>query len=428
MSEEQGIKKIKVLAYLDTPSCATGFGTVARNILMGLYNTGRYDIDIIGINYWGDPHGYPFRIWPAGTNADRDPYGRKKAFSMIQQMEYDLLFFLQDTFILSFLPQLHEHLRTIGKDFRSICYFPVDGAPYKAWIENVNACDYTVAYSEFGKRLAKEVCPGVKDMLVIPHGTNTSDYYPANKNEVESFRSQFFGIAAKNFIFTNLNRNQQRKDIPRTIAAFAELKKDIKDITLYLHMAKEDQGWKLEQVVQNYDLNTEEDVIFPGNFNVNQGYPRNIVNLIYNASDCVISTTLGEGMGLSWLEAMATKTPVIMPNNTAMSEFITEDRGYLVKSGGNPSLYTVCRTDNEVIRPLVDVEDMVKKMRHVYENREEAKQKAERAYTWIKTQMDWQSCIVPQWIKVFDEAYTDLISEKNINLTSAQNIIESESF
>jgi D-inositol-3-phosphate glycosyltransferase len=422
------MKKIKVLAYCDAPTCATGFATVSRNILMGLYNTGRYDIEVLGINYWGDKHEFPWWQHIMGLNPDKDPYGRKKAFNMIVAMEYDLLFFLQDTFILSFLPQLHDQLSTVGRCFRSVCYFPVDGVPYEDWIKNINVCDYPVAYSEFGKRMSKEVYPNVKDLIVIPHGANTSDYFPVHKKEADSFRSQFFGNVSNNFIFTNLNRNQQRKDIPRTIAAFAELKKDIKDITLYLHMAKEDQGWKLDQVVKNYGLNTDEDVIFPSNFNVNQGYPRNIVNLIYNASDCVVSTSLGEGMGLSWLEAMATKTPVIMPDNTAMSEFITEDRGYLVKSGGAPSLYTVCRTDNEVIRPLVDVEDMTKKMRHVYENREEAKRKAENAYTWIQTQMDWQSCIVPQWVKVFDAAYTDLKIGKNRNLAHEKNVIESESF
>jgi len=100
-------KKIKVLAYCDSPSCATGFGTVSRNIFQALYETGRYDIDVLGINYWGDPHNFPYRIWPVGTNQDRDPYGRKKVCNMIPQMEYDLLFFLQDTFILDFLPELN---------------------------------------------------------------------------------------------------------------------------------------------------------------------------------------------------------------------------------------------------------------------------------------------------------------------------------
>jgi len=95
------LPKIKVLAYCDSPTCATGFGTVSRNIFEGLQATGRYQVDVLGINYWGDPHQFPYRIWPTGTNAQKDPYGRKKICSMIPQMEYDILFFLQDTFIIN---------------------------------------------------------------------------------------------------------------------------------------------------------------------------------------------------------------------------------------------------------------------------------------------------------------------------------------
>ena len=73
-----GMRKIKILVYADSPTCATGFGSVTRNICEALYKSGRYDIDILGINYWGDPHVFPYRIWPTGTNGERDPYGRKK--------------------------------------------------------------------------------------------------------------------------------------------------------------------------------------------------------------------------------------------------------------------------------------------------------------------------------------------------------------
>lgn len=422
-------KKIKVLAYCDAPTCATGFATVSRNILSGLYYTGRYDIDILGINYWGDPHNFPFRIWPTGTNSDKDPYGRKKSFSMIPRMEYDILFFLQDSFILDFLPELHTHLRSQGKKFKSICYFPVDGVPEEQWMKNVDACDTTVAYSEWGKSEAMRVFPGMKEPLVIPHGVNTRDYFVLPEKDVMAFRAQYFGHLADKFVFTNLNRNQQRKDIPRTIAAFAEFRKHRPDSILYLHMAKKDQGWDLVKVVENYGLDIRQDVIFPENFGPNQGYPRNIVNMLYNISDCVVSTTLGEGWGLSWTEAMATKTPVIMPNNTALTENITEERGYLVDSGTNPSLYTVVPNDNEVVRPLVDTEDLVAKMIEVYDDREEAKRRAENAYTWATTQMEWQSCVVPQWVEVFDKAYEDLqVPEEEVPEVPENKVLEAESF
>lgn len=422
-------KRTKVLFYGDSSSCITGFGTVSRNILTGLHNTGKYEIESLSINYWGDKHSLPWWQHIVGLNNQKDPYGREKVFSMIQQMDFDILFFLQDTFILDFLPDLHTALRNKGKDFRSICYYPIDGTPKEQWIKNIDACDYTVAYSEFGKLESMKALPGMKPPLVIPHGANTTDFYPISKDEIASFRKQFFASQSDKFIFTNVGRNQQRKDIPRTIAAFKEFKKIVPESLLYIHAAKKDQGWDLVEVVKSYGLSVSSDVIFPENFGPNQGYPIQILNMIYNASDCILSTNLGEGFGLAWIEAMATKTPIISPANTVHTEFITDKTGWLCKSGGNPGLYTVMPNDNEVIRPLVDVDDMVKVMLDVYNNAQEAKKRAENAYAWVKTKMDWQSCIVPQWVKLFDTAIVDLKGgTKKTQVLTSSNVIKAEEF
>ncbi len=396
-------KKIKILAYCDSPTCATGFGTVSRNIFEALYKTGRYEIEVLGINYWGDPHSFPYKIWPVGTNADHDPYGRKKIANMIPKMDFDILFFLQDTFILDFLPELMPYLKqNRTKPFKSIVYYPIDGTPKESWIKNVSCCDSIVAYTNFGKNESQNVLPSLCDIDVIPHGVNLNDYNVLNKDESKSFRKQYFGSVSDKFIFMNLNRNQQRKDIPRTIQAFSEFRKQVPDSVLYLHMAKNDQGWDLPEVCKSYGLSTSSDVIFPENFGPNQGYPRHVVNMIYNAVDCVVSTCLGEGFGLSWVEAMATKTPVIMPNNTAMAEFITSDIGYLSDSGTTMSLRTVLPHDNEVIRPLVDVEDMVTKMLEVYSGTEVVQHKVEQAYKWVQSSLDWQGVIGTEWVRHFD--------------------------
>jgi len=423
-------KKIRVLAYCDSPTCATGFGTVSRNIFEALYKTGKYEIDILGINYWGDPHTFPYRIWPTGTNQHRDPYGREKAMGMIPQMEYDILFFLQDTFILEFMPQLLENLKSAGKTFKSICYFPIDGIPKENWIKTVNSVDCLVAYSEYGKKMSEEAYPDVKSLRTIPHGVNVNDFKVLPEEEVKKFKTMYFGKHANKFIVTNLNRNQHRKDIPRTIAAFKEFRKEVPNSILYLHMAARDQGWNLLEVIKAYGFNTQEDIIFPENFGPNQGYPREVVNLIYNASDLVVSTTLGEGWGLSWVEAMATKTPVLMPNNTAITENITEDRGYLCDSGTSIGLTSVLTNDNEIIRPLVDTEDMAEKMIHIYENYDEAIIKAVNAYKWVNNELNWQGNVGKQWVKLFEEVYKELLIEtleNKANYDKTKKMIESES-
>lgn len=293
-------KKIKILAYCDTPSCATGFATVSKNIFEALYKTGRYEIEILGINFWGNPHNFPqYKIWPVGMNNERDPYGRAKVVNMIPHMDFDILFFLQDTFILNFLSQLHEKLNADGKKRVEICYFPIDGKPKEQWLKNVNVVDYPVTYSEWGKKQVFDVYPEFnKDLITIPHGANLKDFYVLNQKDITSFKSQFFGENRDKFIFSVVSRNQQRKDIPRMIMAFKEFQKQVPNSILYLHMAPKDQGWNLPEVCNSLGLSTEKDVILPQNFGPNQGYPIEVVNMIYNCSDCIVSTTLGEGAGL----------------------------------------------------------------------------------------------------------------------------------
>lgn len=424
-------KKIKVLGYCDAPTCATGFGTVSRNVFEGLQRTGRYQIDILGINYWGDPHEFPYRIWPTGTNQQKDPYGRQKVLNMIPQMDFDILFLLQDSFILSFVPKLMQYLRANrSKPFKSILYYPVDSIIKQEWANNIEPSDVLVAYSEFGKN---ETLKRINrpDIEVIPHGVNTAEYYPLPDEEVQSFKKQFFGSLSDHFIITNVNRNQQRKDIPRTIRAFKEFRKIVPNSILYLHMATKDQGWNLEEVCKTYELDTTRDVIFPKNFGPNQGYPRHVLNLLYNCSDVVVSTTLGEGFGLAWMEALAAKTPIIMPANTMLPEFITDEIGWLCRSGSNPSLWTTIQFDNEVFRPLTDVEHMVELLLDIYNNPNEAKRRAENGYRWVNAKMDWQKNIAPMWVKLFDKTWESIQNGETSSDKTIENgdkIIETEEF
>ena len=398
-------KKTKVIFYGDSPTCATGFGQVSRNILPALYNSGRYDVDILGINYWGDPHDYPFKIWPMAVNGQRDPYGRQRLQQHLldPNLKYDILFFLQDTFILDFLPGMLVNLIKAGKRFKSVYYYPIDGIPKSQWIDCVNSVDYPVTYTQFGREESIKIQPDLDDKLrIIPHGVNPKVFFPAPQVQVKEFREQFFGPLSDKFIITNVNRNQQRKDIPATIRAFKEFRRHCPDSVLYLHMMAQDQGWNLPEVIKAFGLDITKDVILPQNFTASTGFPLEILNLVYNASDCVISTTVGEGWGLSWTEAMATKTPVVFPQNTCLTEYITEERGYPYPSGGDSDHITVLPHDNEVPRPTAHVDEMVKQMVALYNDREEAARRAQVAYDMVQSNLIWEEHINPQWVTLFD--------------------------
>ena len=422
-------KKIRLIYYGDAPPCATGFATVSKNILTGLHQTGKFDIRVLGINYWGDPHQYPFPIWPVGTNPDRDPYGRKKVCQMIASWDFDMLFFLQDSFILTFIPELLNHLKNQGRKFVSMSYFPIDGVPKKEWIDAVTAVDVPVTYTQFGYDECVKVVPGCKDKLeIIPHGVNPAHFHHIPDEQIRPFRTQYFGPQAEHFIYMNLNRNQQRKDIPKSMLAFQQIHKEDPKTLLYLHMAMQDQGWNLPEVSKAMGLDPAGDIIFPQGFGPNQGFPIESVNAIYNATDCVVSTTLGEGWGLSWVEAMATKTPVIMPNNTAMAEHIGEDHGYLINSGKDLNLYSILPNDNEVLRPTVDVNHMVELMRRVKENPDEAREKAEVAYKYVMNNFIWEEHIVPKWVDLIDKLVTEGPAKDEKDIDPDKRLIETESF
>lgn len=407
----QGQKKAKVIFYGDSPTCATGFGQVSRNILPALQASGRFDVDILGINFWGDPHDYPFRIWPMAINNQRDPYGRQRLQYHLHdpKLEFDILFFLQDTFILDFLPSLLSSLKQSGKKFKSVFYYPVDGIPKKSWIEAANAVDYPVTYTRFGKDMSIQQVPEIGDRLqIIPHGVNPNVFFPVPQADVQQFRQQFFGAMSDKFIFTNVNRNQQRKDIPATIRAFKEFKKLRPDSLLYLHMAAVDQGWNLPEVIKSFGLDITKDVILPQNFSPSTGFPLNVLNMVYNASDAIVSTCVGEGWGLSWTEAMATKRPVIFPNNTCLGEYITDETGFPYPSGEDSDHITILPNDNEVPRPTAHVGEMVKRMIECYDNREEAARRAEQGYQMVTNKLVWDKHINPQWLAMFDRVMQEV--------------------
>lgn len=407
------MQKTRILVYADSPTVATGFGTVSRNILAQLHASGKYDIDIFGINYHGEPHNYPYRIWPAADYQTGDPYGRRKFCYFALQHDFDILWILQDTFIVDFLPELIRHLKANKqKPFRTIMYYPIDSTIREEWYANLVDVDRLVAYTDFGKQAVLKYAKN-KDIDIIYHGVDVDTFKPLPFADVKAFRESYFSVGKDRFIFMNINRNQQRKDIPRTIQAFKEFKKYVPDSMLYLHMCAVDQGWNLPKLLVEMGVKLGRDVVLPEKMEPNQGYPVDVINYLYNSCDCVISTTLGEGFGIGWLEAMACKTPTIMPNNTAMAELITPDKGYLVNSGSTPSLWTALPNDNDIPRPLVDVDDLVNKMCYVYDNYPEALDKAKNAYDWVLSDMQWSGKIAKQWLSIFEQEVTKLRSMSN---------------
>ena len=408
-SQQGDRKKIRLVFYGDAPSVATGFGKVSSNILPYLHATGDYEIYCFGVNYMGVPHPYPFQIYPMLPNPQGDPYGRDKLQQILPQMDFDILFLLQDSFIMTFLPNVVNELRKRGKNFRTVAYFPIDGTPWTEWIEAMAAADVPVTYTEWGKKECIKAFPAIGDRLqVIPHGINLKEFFPVSKEEKARLRKFYFGPHADKFIVINVNRNQQRKDIPRSMMAFKEFHKECPNSLLYLHMAEKDVGWDLPRIAGHLDLKLGEEIIFPKNFNVNAGFPVQVVNELYNCADVCISTTQGGGWELSSIESMACKVPAIFPDNTALTEIFADGRGFTCRSGDTINMHHVQTMDNEVIRPLCNINDMVKYLKRLYEKPEIGQRMVEKACEWVHKNLIWERDVCPRFDTIIKGLYEDM--------------------
>jgi glycosyltransferase involved in cell wall biosynthesis len=408
-------KKTKLLFYGDFVA-STGFATVSMNILVPLHDTGKYDITVLGINYWGEPTPLQklpnLQIMPVGINPDKDPYGRNYVKEYIFNADFDILFMLQDSFILADVVEAVQKRREAGKKGKVCIYFPVDGGMKSEWAKAMSVADIPVTYTQFAFDECVKAYPPIESKLkVIPHGANVTDFHPISHREAYEFKKAYLGPLHDKMLFSNINRNQIRKDIPRFLMAFKEMKKDCPDALAYCHCAIKDQGHNLDEVCRVLGLVIDRDVVFPHNFNPARGFPREILNKIYNMSDVVVSSATGEGWGLAQVEAMAAKTAVISPRNTACTEIIGSDRGLLVDSGHDVEHFIFLPHDNEVMRPIVSVSDMAKKMKMMYDDDVLRMTCAENGYKWVTNNLIWDKHIVPMWENIFDEMIKSIDEE-----------------
>jgi len=451
-------KKVRVLVLADTPTCATGFAQVSKNILKVLHNTEKYDIDVIGINFDGqfyDREKYPYKIYPASSNLIPNPlyqdlFGRQAFLDKLGEGVYDLVWILQDTFVLtSLIPKIVETNLSLPADkkFKTIYYFPIDATPTYDWVDKtVLLIDYPVAYTKYAYEECLKIYQTDEDSLlddkqketnkkkyellksklnVIYHGINQKDFFPIpfKEGEREELRKNLFGGSSEKFVFMNMNRNQPRKDLITSMKACKVLldrrrAKGKEDVYFYFHcLYKDESGLDLIEISKQLKFVVGDEWALPNAqmFAVNHGYPIETVNKLYNAVDCVFSSSLGEGFGLSVVEGMSVKKPVIMAGNTAMNEIIgNNERGLLVKSGKNVNNFVVLANDNNRIRPTCDVNDLADKMEWVMEHKDKVKIMVDNGFRWV-SELHWDGDLIgKKWIMLFESAYKEALNDRKL--------------
>jgi glycosyltransferase involved in cell wall biosynthesis len=414
-------KQKSLLVYADW-NCTTGFGAVAKELVNEWAKDKKLSIVIFAINdkskavYDYLPN---VKVIPALQTGDKDTrgdiYRRIELLQLIYQNDFDALFFLQDVEVINAMAENLKEVKNKKREenrpnFKSMIYFPVDSEPRLADLKVLSFFDEVVTYTQYAKGVMKPLLSDTqfKKIRVIPHGTNTKYFYPYLPLEKTIAKLEVFDVElSKKFVFGSVNRNQVRKDFGSLIMGFAMFKHTSgADALLYLHCNPIDpMGINIYRLCDRVGLEVGKDVILPKDFSENKGCSLEELNKIYNSFDCFITTTTAEGWGLTITEAMATKTLVVCPKHTSITEITDNGENTLNFMFSQQSVFV---NDFEKIRLTTNPMEVKTLCEVVYglsneepELQEQVKQKIENAYNKVSA-MKWEG-IAKQFKVIIDK-------------------------
>jgi D-inositol-3-phosphate glycosyltransferase len=242
---------------------------------------------------------------------------------------------------------------------------------------------------------------------IIPHGVDREHFHPFPQLEQASFASPGRADAKRkvfpdlqdpenSFIVLNASRLDKRKRVDLTIAGFARFAAGKPaNVRLCLHHAiMGEQEDRIRSLIAQPDVK--------GRVHLNPladgVVDESALNLIYNACDVGINTSMGEGWGLVSFEHGAADAAQIVPDHSACAE-IWRGRGELIQPAKRyiPE-FSVLEMGE------VSVEGVAQALENVYSNPQRRQQLAQAAY---------QAALNPDytWDAVaerFDDLFTEM--------------------
>lgn len=388
----------------------TGFATVARNIANLFKN--KYDIYVVDFTsehkiillYEG--------VYVLGKHDNKDDWGAEMLVTVMEQA--DAMLIINDVWNVDIiLNKLKLSGRRIPK---IITYTPVDATNHAAeWYKHFDIVQYPVTYTKYAKGvigeaakwfLNKENADELMDKLrIIGHGVDTNVFYPI-EDKVEVRRKLFKTDKFDNsFIFLNANRNAPRKRLDITMRAFAQFVNQHKpnDTYLYMHCGIIDQSINIYHLAKT--LGIRDRLILSTPIDTPHKRPAasdEEMNLIYNACDVGINTSMGEGWGLCNVEHAMTGGIQIVPKHSACAEIFSAEESRLI------SIVSEYMFDHIMtIGGLVDSNDLcveMSELRYYKRVRVALAEKVINKFFNNKIKWSWFGEIADQWGEVFDLA------------------------
>ncbi len=422
----------------------TGFGNESEAIADALHNmkteigTKKYEVVVMQLGVSTHPFEArvekPYQVIPMYGNRAAAKFGEDYAADLVSRVRPDVVLTFGDTWMIDFWNDTNRIPRELRRTFKLVGYVAIDGYPVPGdWINKYKAFDKVIAFTKFGKEAiderAKEMGISLNTSYIY-HGIDNQIFRPLPKEEIEKFK------LSKNLkdkkIIGMFSRNQPRKHHPEFIESAIEILKrtdNDPNILFYMHCMELDAGWNLLELAEDADrMNLRERflkyknikpgqkipekswtlknrIFYPGIKNLQVGYSREHLNMMYNICDAHVLLTSGEGMGLTVIESLSAGVPTFTNNYAASAELIIDSGGGEVIGARD---YTYRGSDHNFIRPHTDYDDLVSKVLPVLNDpklRQRYSKKA-RAYAWNLS----RPIVMEDW----DRELSDLFVYKNI--------------
>ena len=332
----------RVLLSVGVSREASGFGRQLGSAFAHLAD--RYEVHHVGIDYLGGRIDGAWTIHPAAGPSDIDGCGAIAALAPVLRPAVVLV-----TNDLWKVGPAVAAARRWARDARLVVSSPVDGeiispdlvdflaevACLAVYTEAARTTVANAARAHFGAD-ATELLPRIR---VVPHGVDTTVFRPLDERSRAqsrlSARRRLFPDSPQlweSFIVLNANMNLGRKRLDLTLDGFARFARDLPpNVRLLIHSKWRD--WACDVSCESEKLGVADRLLTVTGGDTLCAASDVVLNLIYNATDVGLSTSMGEGWGFVPLEHAAAGVAQIVPRHSALAE-IWQDSAEFIEPAG----------------------------------------------------------------------------------------------
>ena len=379
------------ILWISDAGTSTGFGRVTEEIGSRLVSMG-HEVHALAIGYKAkDPYEGLLKLHRAEAGPNGHALGFDRVVELLGLVAPDVVVTLED------IPMLTQRLTKnpwdrgmeLLRGAPILSYLPIDGYnPPPSWKEILTRV-YPVAMSHFGvEQLGIE-------MPVVYHGIDSDFFRPPTAEEKRDARDKF-GLSQDAFIVGRVDTNSGRKDWGATWAVVEQLASMGVGVSMLCHTKGRNPGHgaNLEELASKGK----------GTYILTGGEPMSNEDLraLYWTMDLYLTTSRGEGFGLTAAEAEACGLPVVATDCSATREVV----------GGNGTGGMLCKPARAFManpygleHKLADIDEMADAIRYLISVPDYRRQLGAQGREHVVTTFSWDRAA-----ESFHQLITGLVS------------------